>query len=283
MQNLRQRLAEHGFESNEDYSFALRCLQRAPIKGLRTLNIEGTSVRRQTALANALGHALEYPQILYYDFTQQGSVGLAVEVPNIPDEEGQPAQPLTEFDRAVSEACAFSEAEPTMLIIDQLQAADFREHIRLYHFAAECEWTYPLATLRANPKNLLLVLISEQPLYHSLQNASFRIWADAQPGSVSYQPHDFSWPKESQPVFEALNNLFEILQTAPTRSEMELVLNDLELHVRSVNQFRDSLYGWTESIHRDQLLQANVTAQIQQVLKTLEDWVGVDEIELSGE
>ena len=35
--SLRKRLADYGFESNDDYDHALRCLFEAPLDHLRTL------------------------------------------------------------------------------------------------------------------------------------------------------------------------------------------------------------------------------------------------------
>ena len=68
--SLRRRLAEFGFESNDDYTFQIDCLMRAEIAHLRTLHIAGESGRRKTALANALAQALDFPRILYHDFAQ---------------------------------------------------------------------------------------------------------------------------------------------------------------------------------------------------------------------
>lgn len=178
MSSLRRRMAEHGFESNDHYEDQVRCLLNYRTDGLRCLNVDGESNRRKTAFASALAHALEYPHILYYDFTQHTDPMAKVEVENLPDEEGETQHPVGPFDRAVSEACAYSEAEKTILIVDQLQAAEFREHIRIFRLVETAEWEYSLATLNAHPRNLLLFLISEEPLYHSLQKVSFRVWTD---------------------------------------------------------------------------------------------------------
>ena len=128
--NLRRRMARHGFESNDDYEYRVRCLLTYATQGLRCLSVEGDSKRRKTAFANALGQALDWPHLLYHDFTQTEDLPGRVKVPDLEDQEGKSPAQLSAFDRIVSEACAFSEAEPTILIVDQLQAADFREHIR---------------------------------------------------------------------------------------------------------------------------------------------------------
>ena len=70
MPSLRDKLARYGFESNDDYEFQVRCLLESPTRALRTLNIEGDSGRRKSAFATALGRALEFPHLLYLDFTE---------------------------------------------------------------------------------------------------------------------------------------------------------------------------------------------------------------------
>ena len=62
-------MAEFGFESNEDYEFQLRALFAAPHGTCARLARGGESGRRKTAFANALARALEYPHILYHDFS----------------------------------------------------------------------------------------------------------------------------------------------------------------------------------------------------------------------
>ncbi len=70
MPSLREKLAQHGFESNDDYEFQVRCLLESPTRTLRTLNIEGDGERRKTAFSTALARALEFPHVLYHDFTE---------------------------------------------------------------------------------------------------------------------------------------------------------------------------------------------------------------------
>lgn len=112
------------------------------------------------------------------------------------------------FDRAMTEACAYSEGARTILILDQLQAADFADHIRLYHFATTREWAGVAGGVRANPKNLLLVLISEQALYHSLAKVSYRLWTDAQHAYLDYRPEDHGLGPDAQALFAALAAVF---------------------------------------------------------------------------
>ena len=104
-------MARHGFESNDDYDYQVRCLLASDLRTIRCLDIEGDSGRRKTAFASALGHALEYPRILYHDFTQQNPPLPDVILPPTKDEQGREEPPIDPFDQIVSEACAFSEAE----------------------------------------------------------------------------------------------------------------------------------------------------------------------------
>lgn len=278
MANLRTRMARFGFESNDDYDYRLRCLLNYRTKGLRCLSVEGDSKRRKTAFANALGQALDWPHLLYHDFTQVEDPPGKARVPDLDDEEGEPPTPLTAFDRVVSEACAFSEAEFTILILDQLQAADFREHLRLYRFVSSCEWVYPLATLRANPKHFLLMLISEEPLFHSLQKESFRIWTETEKLRLDYQPVEFGYEPDFAPVMAALANVFHTIGIAPTRSEYQRLLDDLVRHARTENHLRHSIYGWTEGLDHAALEAEEVAEKLAATIAALTDYLGCDEI-----
>ena len=53
--SLRRLLAEHGFESNDDYDHAMRCLFGQEQAQLRVLHVDGQAGRRKTAFAQALG------------------------------------------------------------------------------------------------------------------------------------------------------------------------------------------------------------------------------------
>ncbi|MEM1089176.1 MAG: hypothetical protein AAGB27_15490 [Pseudomonadota bacterium] len=275
MPNLRRLMSEFGFESNDDYEYQMRCFLNAPGRNLRCLNIEGELQRRKTAFANALAGALEYPHVLYHDFSQSEPV-LEPE----PDEE---QAPLSAFDRVVSEACAYSEAEPTILIIDQLQLADFRHHIRLNTFVRTSQWSYPLATLTANSRNFLLFVISEEPLYHSLQKVSFRLWADPGAVKVAYEPEEFGLDAAAAPVFNALADLFEALQVTPTPSEMQRVTDDLIGRAHTADFLRHSIYGWTEGVDHAALFSDKLEPLIDAVLVAAGAYLGVDEIEMVGD
>ena len=277
--SLRHQLAAHGFESNDDYDFALRCLFESEHAAVRVLHVDGRAGRRKTAFANALAHALEYPHILYHDFLREEPAP-PPPVLSPDDESGAPELPVPAFDRIVTEACAFSEGERTILVLDQLQAAPFSDQLRLYHFASTREWSGPTGTVSANPRHLLLVLLSEEPLYHSLAKASFRIWTDIGRAFLDYRPEDYGLARDALPLFHALAALFEALQASPTPSEYGRLLSDLLARVRSEDQLRQSIFGWTEGIDHERLFAADTIAPLRDVMRTLEAYLGVDHIEM---
>jgi len=278
--SLRKNLAAHGFESNDDYEFALRCLFEAELPHLRVLHVDGSASRRKTAFANALAHALDYPHILYHDFSVE--VPPPAPVPVLLDDGSVgPSEPAaTPFDRAVTEACAYSEGARCILILDQLQAADFADHLRLYEFATTREWQGVAGTVRANARNLLLVLISDEALYHSLAKVSYRVWTDAQRAYLDYRPEDYGLGRDAQGLFAALAALFEQAGASPTPREFERLLQDLLRRVRSEDQLRQALFGWTEGIERARLYAPELTAPLGTVIDQLSRLLGGDEVEL---
>lgn len=278
--NLRRALAAHGFESNDDYEFPLRCLFDADLPHLRVLHVDGSGGRRKTAFANALAHALDYPHILYHDFSRE-------EAPEAPQpvllEDGNlgPPEPgPSAFERIVTEACAYSEGARTILILDQLQAGDFEDHIRLYHFASTREWTHSAGTVLANRRNLLLVLISEQAIYHSLARISYRVWTDAQRAFLGYRPDDYGLGADAQALFAALAAVFEACSASPTPSEFARLLDDLLRRVRSEDQLRQALFGWTEGVDRMRLYAPDVTPKLRDAIDALTLYLGHDHVEL---
>ena len=278
--SLRKKLATFGFESNDDYEFALRCLFEVELPHLRVLQVDGAGGRRKTAFANALAHALEYPHILYHDFSREQELPAPQPVLLEDGALGAPEPGATPFDRAVTEACAYSEGARTILILDQVQAADFADHIRVYHFASTREWDGVAGTVRANPRNLLLVLISEQPLYHSLAKVSYRIWTDAQRAYLDYRPEDYGLGPDAQALFAALATLFEAANASPTPSEFERLLQDLLHRVRSEDQLRQALFGWTEGVERARLYSPALTVPLQTAIDTLARYLGHDHVEM---
>lgn len=279
---LRRRLASHGFESNDDYEFALRLLFEAQPIGVRCLNIAGDSGRRKTAFAHALASALDYPHVLYHDFSREQPAPPAM----IVDAESGETQTIeaaaSPFDRVVTEACAYSEGARVILILDQIQASDFQEQVRLYQFAQSRQWSGIVGAVVANANNLLLVLISELPLYHSLQKISFKIWADAAGASLDFDPKDYGLGSEARALFVAMSDLFRQIGQSPTPSELRHILDDLLARVRSAEQLRTSLFGWIENLERERLYAAPIKPALDQVVSELDRLVGVEEIEIEG-
>ena len=277
---LRRQLAEHGFESNDDYEHALRCLFDQPAGKLRVLHVDGTAGRRKTAFAQALAKALEYPHVLYHDFTAEEVVGPALPVVLDDGSLGPPEPALPAFERALIEACAYSEAERTILILDQLQGAHFGDQMRLYRFATTLEWNSPAGTVLANPKNFLLALVSEQPLYHSLAKCSFRVWTDAQRAFLGYRPSDYGLDQYIEPVFAALVHCCEELNAAPTPSEFGHVIDDLLHRARSEEQIRQSLFGRIESVDRARLYGPELVSPLRELVAELSTYLGAEHVEL---
>lgn len=284
MSNLRDKLAEHGFESNDDYDYQLRCLLESPAAGIRTLDIEGDGERRKTAFAMALARALAIPHILYHDFTDEHAPLPEVILPPSRDELGRAAAPIEPLDEVVIEACAQSEGEPTVLILDQLQAADFRDHIRLQQLVGHGIWPARDQAYHANPRHLLLFLIAEEPIYHGLRKESFRVWI----GRLSerqgvYTPSDFGFGPEALPLFAALADLFRRLDCAPTRTEFARVLHDLQLHTRTPEQLQLTLYGRVEGIDRLALRAPAMGGELTRVLAAAQTSMLAEHIELAGD
>jgi hypothetical protein len=282
---LRRRMAEFGFESNEDYEFQVRALFAARIDHLRCLAVCGESGRRKTAFANALAQALEYPHVVYHDFSQPEAAGPQVIVVSAEDQDNpQPADaPLSRFERAVVEACAFSEAARTVLVLDQLQGADFREQMRLNGFVRTHEWSLASAAVRANPRNLLVVLISEQPLYHSLARVSYRVWTDARGSPFTLRPQDVGLGTDASALFDSLAALFDALGGAPTPTEFARILDDLLHQVRTEDQLRHSLFGWTEHVDRAALASPAIAPLLRRVVDALSEWLGAEEVVVGGD
>lgn len=281
--SLRRRLAEHGFESNDDYEHALRCLNDTPEGRLRVLHVDGEAGRRKTAFANALVGALGLAHVRYHDFSDAPP---PLQTAPVVLDDGSLAQaeaPLGPFERAVTEACALSEAEPVMLILDQLQAAPFAEHLRLKDFIESREWTNALGTVAANPRHLLLVLVSEQPLYHSLARLSFRVWTDARQAWQDFRPADHGMGPEAGALFEAFGRLFQALACAPTPSEFERLLGDVLARARTEEMLRQSVFGRVESASRERLYAPELVAPLRAVLAEAERLLGAEHVELGGD
>ncbi|UXI69536.1 hypothetical protein [Tahibacter amnicola] len=280
--SLRRKLADFGFESNDDYEYPLRCVFESDVSHLRCMNITGASGRRKTALANALAHALDFPHVLYHDFTSPAPPP----VPIVVTEEGEAPQtvdtPLSAFERIVTEACAYSEGARTILILDQLQAAEFNDHIRLYHFVQTREWHAAQGTVIANPAHFLLVLMSEEPLYHSLAKVSFRVHADASRAFLDFRPDDFGLPDTAEAFMAALAAVFTAIGASPTQSEYVRILEDVHLRIRTEEQLRQSLFGWMETADRGALYAPHVQEPLANAVHAINAYLGIEIIELGS-
>lgn len=276
---LRHQLADYGFESNDDYDFPLRCLFEAELAHLRVLHVDGHAGRRKTAFANALAQALEYPHVLYHDFSRPPPPA----APLVVDQGDEPTSlepPLSPFERAVTEACAYSEADRAILILDQLQAADFTDQVRLYRLASSLEWSAGSGTVQANPRHLLMVLISEAPLYHSLARLAYRIWTDAERAFLDFRPEDFGLGRDAQPLFDALIALFQPLAISPTPTEFRRMLDDVLQRVRSEEQLRHAVFGWSEQLERPRLYAPELLPLFQAAIDEIGRYIGLDHIEM---
>lgn len=278
--SLRTRLAEFGFESNDDYDHALRCLFGQQLTHLRVLHVDGTAGRRKTAFAQALGRAMDYPHVLYHDFSAGEPPPSAHPIVLEDGSLGVPEAAPSAFERVMTEACAYSEASQTLLILDQLQAAHFADQARLYNFVMNREWTNSAGSASANARNLVLVLISEQALYHSLAKCSYRIWTDAQRAFLDYRPADYGLGPEAQGFFAAIATVCVDLQASPTPSEFANVISDLLHHARSEEQIRQSLFGRIENLERARLYAPELAPPLRALLVELERLLGADEVSL---
>jgi len=275
-------MSEHGFESNEDYSYPLRCLLNAPTQQIRCLNICGDNGRRKTAFGNALASSLNYPHLFYHDFSVTDTPPPIVYQPDQNAEKTEQQPPISALDRILSDTCAFSEAEKTVLILDQLHCADFQQQLRLHRFVIEQRWHYANAEFYANAKQLLLFFISEEPLYHSLQKVSFNLWINPNAvGEQPYQPRDFSLPDSASDFIQTLNGLFEQLNCCPTESEYRHLLHDIHVNIKTCKELSQSIFGWLEGIDQQQLQQPKIEQTITTALRQIETYLDIDSVEIS--
>ena len=282
--NLTQRLAQYGFVSNEDYEYPVRCLLSAPTEHLRCLNVAGEPGRRKTAFANALANALDYEHVLYHEFSDAPETPAPVRVPVPPeDEENVGEPPVNELDRVMSEACALSEGERTILILDQLNLAPFKHHLRLTDFVRSQEWSYGDMALKANPGNLLLFLISDEPVFHSLQQMSFSIWVDSgveRPAELT--PTALGLAENAREMLEALKAIFEALDVQPTLHEVKRVVHDIHVNIHDAAHLKTSIYGWIEGVDRKHLMSEYMATVFDKQMPVITHYLGIDPASTDG-
>lgn len=287
MINLTQRMAEHGFESNQDYSFVLKTLAADFKNSVPCLCVLGPSGRRKTAFANALAHSQDgVEHILYFDFSASEEPAPQLIVPaNIEEDmnsEHLQAVPISAFDRMMSDACAYSEAERTILILDQLQVADFKQHIRIYEFLQSGEWHYQGSSFFANRHKLMLYIISEGSVYHSLQKHSFKVWIASDNGmGTRYSCADLQLPARAQGLLNSFYELFALLDIYPTYSEWQKIIRAAHQRVRTRADLQNCLYGWVEHIERAALEEPAIGEFIDHhILTAIADYVGVETVQI---
>lgn len=282
-QDLRTALAAQGFESHEDYAYPLRCLLEQDGRVLRCLAIEGDCGRRKTAFATALAAAMQLPHTLYLDLSSPPPPPPPLEVESDDDGPTRPLKPLNPLERTLSDACAYSEAEATICILDQLQALDFAEQIRLYRFLQGGRWQAGDGEYEANPRKLLLFLISEVPLYHALQKRSFRLWVKrAGYAEYRYRAQEFGLGDDAQAVIDALDPVFAALEVLPTHSEYARLLDDIHARVGDADDLARSIYGWTEGVRRERLESSECRALLGEAMGAVYSYIAAEVVELSG-
>ena len=277
---LREKLAEYGFDSPENHDYAVQCFLGNPSQTVRCLNIEGDAGRLRTAFAHALAQVLESRHVLYFEFgaeLRQPQVIRVAEGVELP-----PEPPTSAFDRVMTEACALSEAETTVLILDQMHKAVFREQIRLFEFIKTNIWAYSDVRFYANVSNLQIYFISSEPMYHSLQQHSFKIWISAQSQAGHFPAAtDVGLDVGSALWLDALNKLLEQLGVTPSLQQYRRLLFDVANNVRNREQLRVSIYGWIENVDFHRLYTAALQPYQDAVLDALLASLGVaEEIEL---
>ena len=283
MSSLKQQLAEYGFESRESYDYAVNCLLSSQGDTIRCLNVDGDPGRRKTAFAHALGQALGNDHVLYFEFGIEKPVPQVI---HLHDGDELPEEPPTQpFDRIMTEACALSEAEKTILILDQMHKAEFQQHIRLFEFTKTKVWAYSDVKFHANPTNLMIFFISNEPLYHSLQQISFRVWISALAGNTGkIEPQDLDLEEANREWLEPLQELMLELGLSPSISEYKKLAYDIEAHVRTEEQLRISIFGWVESVDRTRLHSRSIQPFVSRVMRAIESGFGIqEEIELSSD
>lgn len=278
---LKPGLSQHGFTSTESYDHAVSCFLSNPTAQIRCMNVDGDCGRRRTAFAHALANALNASQVLYYEFGKDKRVPQIIRIQE--GEEVIEEPPVDAFDRILTEACAQSEAEHTVLILDQLHKTQFLNHIRLFEFIQSGLWRYGNVQYQANLLNLKIFLISDEPLYHSLQSSAFRIWINSS-NKVTLRvsaaelglEEDCSW-------LNSLEKLLNKLKLSPTLEEYQRLAFDIEQQVRSEHQLKVSLFGWLENVDRQQLESDELLPYLNDVLQAIQEGLDVhEEIEISS-
>ncbi len=282
MTPLKSRMSQYGFTSSESYDHAVQCFVSNPTNAIRCLHIDGDSGRRRTAFAHALANALDASQIIYYEFGKDKPVPQIIRIQE--GEEIVEEPPIDALDRVLTEACAQSEAEQTVLILDQLHKTQFLNHIRLFEFIQTGLWQYSDVQFQANLQNLSLYIISSEPLYHSLQSCSFRLWvSETNRQIVEVSAADLGLDESSCAWLPAMQALLKKLKLAPTLEEFRRLAFDVHNYVHNKQHLKTSLFGWIENIDRDVLESEELQFFLDEVLDAVLSCKGdQEEIEISA-
>ncbi|VAW64840.1 hypothetical protein MNBD_GAMMA11-2207 [hydrothermal vent metagenome] len=279
---LKEKLSSYGFNSTASYDHGVRCFLESPATQTRCLHVDGDSGRRRSAFAHALANVLDAGQILYYEFGKDKVLPQVIRLQE--GEEISEEPPPGDFDRILTEACAQSEAESTILILDQLHKTRFLNHIRLYEFIQSGIWRYSDVQFQANVLNLKVFLISDEPLYHSLQCQSFRIWV----GCVDEVNRGISaavlgLDEKNSGWLPAIQKLFGKMDISPTLEEYRRLAFDINRYVYDIQQLKVSLYGWVENVNRERLESEAIEVVLGEVLEAILQGREVhEEIEISS-
>lgn len=276
--DLNDKLAEHGFVSDQDFTYPLRCFFNASSNHLNCLHVDGLPGRHKTAFAYALAKALDYPDMIYHEAQSLSHVPLPkvkVNVNTDEDEEGEAPIPLLEQD--ISEACAKSEANPTVLILDQLHLIPFRDQLRLQAFLQSGQWNFQDTILCASESNLLVLLITEEPLFHALKQQSFSLWID-EDAPQAFSADDLDLPEAADELLQHLATVFIALEVQPKKREYQNLIHDIHVHVNTPQELMTSIYGWIEGISRERLFDEAMRPHINQAFSTIRDYLNLESI-----
>jgi len=282
MTSLKSRLTQNGFSSTESYEHAIQCFLTNPTQQVRCLHIDGDCGRRRTAFAHALANALKATQVVYYEFGNDQPVPQIIRIVEGEDVLEEP--PVSGLDRALTEACALSEAEQTVLILDQLHQTPFLNHIRLYEFLQKAVWKYSDVQHQANILNLSIYLISNEQIYHSLQSASFRLWVnESGRQAINVNATDLGLDEQTCNWLAPLQNLLKQLKYQPTLEEYRHLAFDIEQLVLTRQQLKVTLFGWLENLTFSQLDNDDIQPYLNDVLNSILQGKAVEEeIEISS-
>ena len=280
--SLKSLLSKNGFTSSESHDHAVQCFLSNPTDHIRCMHVDGDCGRKRTAFAHALANALRAPQVMYYEFGKDKAVPQIIRIQEGEDIIEEP--PIEALDRILTEACAQSEAERTVLILDQLHKTQFLNHIRLYEFLQTGLWRYSDVQFQANLSNLSVYLISDEPLYHSLQSCSFRLWiSEANRAVITVSAEDLGLNEQNCQWLKPVQKLLEEINLSPTLEEYQRLAFDIEQHVHNKQQLKVSLFGWLENIDRKQLESEELQEYLDDVLEAILLCKGIgEEIEISS-